>query len=144
MGHSLGGSLALTLWGAGLLPAAHTGRVTVVALGAPAVHHGEVRLSTAQRRARVTLLVNGADVVPRLLGSPLSTTKAILSRFLGERVGSSRALLESLERYCHPPQLELLYLSEGQAQRVPYEARMDVLHLRESLAAANPIPNPEP
>jgi len=118
MGHSLGGSLALTLWGAALLPAAHTGRVTVVALGAPnqpvsdpepdpspnqaktravpqnralsqhrnlsrgrnrggglsrtlrpspnqvalgapAVHHGEVRLSAAQRRARVILLVNG-------------------------------------------------------------------------------------
>ena len=35
MGHSLGGSLALTLWGAALLPAAHTGRVTVVALRAP-------------------------------------------------------------------------------------------------------------
>ena len=45
-----------------------------MALGAPAVHHGEVRLSAAQRRARVILLVNGADVVPRLLGSPLSTT----------------------------------------------------------------------
>jgi hypothetical protein len=38
----------------------------------------------------------------------------MLSRFLGERVGNSRALLESLERYCHPPQLELLYLTEGQ------------------------------
>ena len=35
MGHSLGGSLALTLWGAELLPATHTGRVTVVALAAP-------------------------------------------------------------------------------------------------------------
>ena len=33
MGHSLGGSLALTLWGADLLPATHTGHATVVALG---------------------------------------------------------------------------------------------------------------
>jgi len=31
----------------------------------------------------------------------------MLSRFLGERVGNSRALLESLERYCHPPQIDM-------------------------------------
>ena len=70
-----------------------------MALGAPAVHHGAARLSAAQRRARVVLLVNGADLVPRLLGSPLSTTKAVLGRFLGEGVGSRRAVLESLEQY---------------------------------------------
>ena len=177
MGHSLGGSLALTLWGAALLPAAHTGRVTVVALGAPAVHHGAAsaaQLSAAQRAARLIVVVNGAarplplpaapcppparrpplprtiaqlasyqlhshrpgrpgvwvctcahvhmhvrvhacacarahvhvhtgaDVVPRLLGSPLGATKAVLGRFvrLGEGAGSRRALLESLEQYC--------------------------------------------
>ena len=107
-----------------------------MALGAPAVHHGAARLSAAQRRARIILLVNGADLVPRLLGSPLSTTKAVLGRFLGEGAGSRRAVLESLEQYCHPPQLELLYVSEGQAHRVPFEARMDVLHLGEGMATS--------
>ena len=139
LGHSLGGSLALTLWGAGLLPPSHAGRVTVVALGSPAVHHGPAQLSAAQQRARVLVVVNGADAVPRLLGSPLATTKAVLGRFLDLSEGRGRdtaRAVEALEQYTHPPQLELVYLKEGSAYRVAYQDRMDVLHLVEGLSAS--------
>ena len=98
-GHSLGGSLALALASAGLLPEDYTGPVTVVALGSPPVSQaaalppappeaspppsppadGEAP-ADAPRRAtpRYVLVVNECDVVPRLLGSPMPVATAAL------------------------------------------------------------------
>ena len=76
VGHSLGGALALTLLGAGLLPAPAelAGRplppVSVLTYGSPAAFHRRCR-SRAVREAHVQAFVYGADLVPRLLGSPL-------------------------------------------------------------------------
>ena len=135
VGHSLGGALALTLLGAGLLPDACTGRVTAITLGSPAVFHGridEAKLPAAMRRARVISVVNANDVVPRLLGSPMAMLRAALSA-LGATETEER-VVKTLEGYSHLSGLELLYVSDGRAMRVPSDEREAVLHLHDSLS----------
>jgi pimeloyl-ACP methyl ester carboxylesterase len=88
IGHSLGGSLALCVpfVTPRLLPSSFTGALTLVAIGSPPVQHcgprgrgeGEV-LPNDVARARVLVLVNGADAVPRLLGSPIPTLSFLVT-----------------------------------------------------------------
>ena len=80
MGHSLGGALSQTIVGAGFLPSGLSARLTVVTLGGPMVFYGEVdpaRLEGAAA-ARVLSVVNANDIVPRLLGCPLSFSRSVL------------------------------------------------------------------
>ena len=91
MGHSLGGSLALTLWGAGLLPPAAS-RVAVVALGSPAVFHGEPALTAAGCAATARYLL------------------AVSSSARGHEVDPAavRKLLGLLTKACAPGELQEL------------------------------------
>jgi len=82
MGHSLGGALSQTLVVAGFLPPAFDAPVTIVSLGGPAAIYGAIPSGTlvgAAASARCISIVNGNDVVPRLLGSKLSFTRKLLS-----------------------------------------------------------------
>ena len=135
-GHSLGGALAMTLLHANLLPAAHVGHVTCVALGSPKVSFGPP--PQHPRPTRLLLLVNGQDAVPRLLGSPMpvlqAATQALIAR--GSSRPPSEALLELLAQFAHPESIEIVFLSGGRAQRVPADpaSREAVLHLTDGLA----------
>lgn len=134
VGHSLGGALALTLVGAGLLPAAPTfsGSVTVVGLGSPAVFYDAVHPGGGADTARLMLVVNDADVVPRLLGSPLSLSRGLLR---GGGGAGREEIVGTFERYRHAPQLELVLLRGGSALAVRSPAERDaVLHLHEALS----------
>lgn len=122
-GHSLGGSLALTLASANMLPAGYTGRVTVVGVGSPPVslrdtevmpraadgdRDGDRAKSSppppppppppAERSGhepRYLLIVNERDVVPRLLGSPMPVATATL---LAQAVASGGATSQAVMR----------------------------------------------
>ena len=79
-GHSLGGALSQVVAGAGVLPAAFTGRLTVISLGGPVVFYKEpepAKFSDQAASARVISIVNANDIVPRLLGCPLSSTRKV-------------------------------------------------------------------
>lgn len=76
LGHSLGGALAMVMLHANLIPPAHTGAITCVALGSPKVSLG--RPPPNSRPSRLLLLVNAQDTVPRLLGSPMVVLQAAL------------------------------------------------------------------
>ena len=135
-GHSLGGALAMTLLHADLLPAAHVGQVTCVALGSPKVSCGPP--PQPPRPMRLLLLVNGQDAVPRLLGSPMpvlqAATQALIAR--GSTGLPSKALLELLAQFAHPESLEILFLTGRRAKRVPADraSREAVLHLTDGIA----------
>ena len=121
-GHSLGGALAMTLLSAdGLLPPTFTGSRTAVALGSPAVAHGQIA-----RRCRTILVVQDADPVPRLLGASMDITRGLLPRRGSE-------FLESMSQYRHPPELEMVYLTRGNAYVVPTAKQKAVLNLHEAL-----------
>ena len=84
LGHSLGGALSQTLTGAGFLPPAFSGRLTVVSLGGPVVFFREPSVTAFDpptAAARVISIVNSNDIVPRLLGCPLSFSRTVLSLF---------------------------------------------------------------
>ena len=127
-GHSLGGALAMTLLSAdGLLPPTHTGSRTAVALGSPAVAHGQIA-----RRCRTILVVQDADPVPRLLGASMDITRGIFQASpVGTGLGSD--ILESMSQYRHPPELEMVYLTRGNAYAVPAAKQKAVLNLHEAL-----------
>lgn len=176
-GHSMGGSLALTLVASGLLPASHTGPVTAVGVGsppmiladgegdgvasgaasAPAVGGGAAAGAAASAlpddgtgevtcaeplvpvdtldRARCLLVVNDADVVPRLLGSPLPvSTAALLASSGGPVLRRNLEVMRTMQRYCHPPETHALLLRDGAAKAVPPAERSAVLHLHEALS----------
>ena len=127
-GHSLGGALAMTLLSAdGLLPPTHTGSRTAVALGSPAVAHGQIA-----RRCRTILVVQDADPVPRLLGASMDITRGLFQASpVGIGLGSD--ILESMSQYRHPPELEMVYLTRGNAYAVPTAKQKAVLNLHEAL-----------
>lgn len=140
MGHSLGGALSMTLVGAGFLPASYKGELTVVNLGGPATFYKGVdpsALGPAASSCRALTIVNGNDIVPRLLGSPLSFSRQMLEAFASssspKKLHANRLILDTLERYMHLPQTELLFVHEGKVQRVPYKDRHLVLHLAEAI-----------
>ena len=127
-GHSLGGALAMTLLSAdGLLPPTFTGSRTAVALGSPAVAHGQIA-----RRCRTILVVQDADPVPRLLGASMDITRGLFQASpVGIGLGSD--ILESMSQYRHPPELEMVYLTRGNAYVVPAAKQKAVLNLHEAL-----------
>lgn len=150
LGHSLGGSLALTFLAAGFVPAWYRkqGKLTAVAIGSPAVlftpHSpgagGErpatapVRCPAAAAGARVLVFVNRADAVPRLLGSPLPVVRGLFSGAL--RRERQKQALATLEAYSHLPHTEVVWLNpEGLALAVPKADRDAVLHLCASTLA---------
>jgi hypothetical protein len=116
---SLGGALATTLVGAGMLPDAFSGDVTVVSLGGPATFFGPVTPKALGKRAadaRVLSVVNGHDVVPRLLGSRLELSRSLLSIFASNtntrRQKANEEVLDTLESYTRFPQLNLIFLEK--------------------------------
>jgi len=141
LGHSLGGALAMVMLHANLIPPAHTGAITCVALGSPKVSLG--RPPPNSRPSRLLLLVNAQDTVPRLLGSPMVVLQAALQVLATK--GSARGnqvamptndLISLLSDFEHPEDIELLYLVSGTAKRVPRDpaSREAVLHLADGLA----------
>jgi len=139
MGHSLGGALSQTIAGAGFLPA-YDGRLTIISLGGPLAFYGAPApdlLDRATASARVLSIVNAHDVVPRLLGSPLTFSRrllALLTATNNHRQQREReALLDTLELYQGLPGYELLFVFQGAGYRVPPARRRLVLHLAEAL-----------
>ena len=140
MGHSLGGALSQTLVGAGLLPQTFAGRLTVVTLGGPVVFYGAVEPSMLPEvavGARVLSVVNANDIVPRLLGCPLSFTRRLLVLFASSasprQQQRNEAILDTLEQYNGFPQEELLFLHGGAAFKVARDDRMLVMSLAEAI-----------
>ena len=140
MGHSLGGALSQTIVGAGFLPSGLSARLTVVTLGGPMVFYGEVdpaRLEGAAAAARVLSVVNANDIVPRLLGCPLSFSRSVLDLFASSNSRKQQKehaeVIETLEKYRGFPGYELLFLHAGRAFRVPPRQRGLVLQLAEAL-----------
>ena len=126
VGHSLGGALALTLLGAGLLPpddaalgGARLPPVRVLTYGSPAAFHGRCE-SAAVLRAKVDAYVYGADLVPRLLGSELPLLRRAALAAGGRLRQASTDVLDTLTEYVHPPHAALVYLDpeRGTARRV--------------------------
>ena len=181
VGHSLGGSLALVLpcLVPSLVPPSFAGRITVVAIGSPPVLHGPLDAAAAQQpaaatsparalalgaaalppaaaRCRALVVVNAADAVPRVLGSPMPLSAPFLAKFARqaaesaitrrggggggggdrERVrAASQALLRTLPDYVHLSQTEVVLVQDGgDAISVPPTERHLVLHLHESLS----------
>lgn len=160
-GHSLGGSLAMTLVAAGLHMHPSAGPVTVVAIGSPPVCLGAnptasepSELCTVlggeapagngrgarvrgqrERGARYLLVVNDCDVVPRLLGSPIPPG---VERLLGAGGGRGMArhveVLRTMGQYSHPAGTEGILLREGEAWSIPPPSRAAVLHMQEALS----------
>lgn len=139
-GHSLGGALSQAVAGGGYLPRDFAGRLTIVTLGGPVVFYGEPDVHAFDRptaSARVISVVNSHDVVPRLLGCPLSFTRTILSLFATNlqhrRQREQQEVLDTLEQYRGFPGYELMFLHGGSAYRVAAADRALVLHLAEAL-----------
>jgi len=138
-GHSLGGALAMTLLGAGLLPCASgdaaaedaPAEVLAFTYGSPACFHGQLRGAT-MRRVRAQSFVYGADAVPRLLGSEVPLLRAAALSLGGK---SSTGALEILGGYAHWPGGEVVYLDPagGCARRVPRAQRDRLLHLHRAV-----------
>ena len=146
--------------GSGSSGASAGSAVPAVPLGVPigvpilgvVVPPGHSALPRDANRARAIVVVNAADAVPRLLGSPLPlVTSSVLSGIAsqavvqrGEQASSERedrraataALLRSLPAYVHLPQTEIILLraNSGEAIAVPPTERKHVLHLHESLS----------
>lgn len=139
-GHSLGGALAQTVAGAGFLPAGFNGKLTIVSLGGPVTFCGApdpAAFDDATASARVISIVNAHDIVPRLLGCPLSFSRTVLSLFATtmsvKKQREQEAILDTLERYQGFPMYELIFLFGGNAFTVPPRKRLLVLHLAEAL-----------
>lgn len=134
LGHSLGGALAMTLLYAKLLPAQRppgcARQVTVVALGSPMVSYG----APDPQNARIILVINDRDSVPRLLGSKTPLLQRVLSA-----TTVAPQVLRELEYYKHAEATEILYLHHGKAERVPQQAevRDAVLHVGDAAIAAS-------
>ena len=94
-------------------------------------------LGAAVSSCRALTIVNGNDIVPRLLGSPLSFSRAaVLETFASstspKKLRANRQILETLARYTLL-QTELLFVHAGSVQRVPYARKELVLHLAEAI-----------
>ena len=141
LGHSLGGALSQVLAGAGFLPTAlSTTKLTILSLGSPVAFYGEPdasKFDAPTAGARVVSIVHANDVVPRLLGCPLSFARRILTLFAASNSPKKQrehaAVLETLERYVGLPNYELLFFHSGTAYNVSQKERHLVLHLAESL-----------
>ena len=87
--------------------------------------------------ARVISIVNGNDVVPRLLGSKLSFTRKLLLEVMAsanaKKHAANEQLLDTFEAYTALPQTELVFVYHGQAQSVSANEQHLVLHLAEAL-----------
>jgi hypothetical protein len=139
-GHSLGGALSQVVAGAGFLPKGFGGRLTIVNLGGPVVFFGTpdaAAFDEPTAGARVMSVVNANDIVPRLLGCPLSFSRKLLSLFAAsnshKKQREQEAILDTLEQYQGFPGFELLFMHGGKAYEVPPKHRHLVLHLAEAL-----------
>ena len=126
--------------GSGFLPPSFTGAITVVSLGGPATFFGPIpsaALTGAAASARVISVVNGNDVVPRLLGSKLAFTRnallALTKSSNARKQRQNEQLLNTLEEYTLYPKTELVFLHNDTAQLVPPPKRDLVLHLAEAI-----------
>lgn len=104
-GHSLGGALSQTVAGAGFLPTGFDGKLTIVTLGGPLPFFGAPDARAFDRctaGARVISIVNANDIVPRLLGCPLSFSRTLLSLFAASNSAKKQkeqaAILDTLEQ----------------------------------------------
>jgi hypothetical protein len=139
-GHSLGGALSQTIAGAGFLPKAFAGKLTIVSLGGPMIFFGQPdpsRFDDATAAARVLSVVNANDIVPRLLGCPLSFSRTVLQLFASsnslKRQREQGAILDTLESYHGFPGYECVFLHGGLAYKVAPANRPLVLHLAEAI-----------
>ena len=156
VGHSLGGSLATTTVLSGLVPPTHHGPIVVVTFGSPPVlfrQPAPAQLPPAVARTRFLCFVNDADVVPRLLGSPLPlVTRTLLTEAAsrqssrshasgtgqadaGASAGTAANVLAALPQYCHLEHAEIVLLRDGRAAHVGAVARPSVLHLHEAVSS---------
>ena len=127
IGHSLGGALSQVVAGAGFLPKGFGGRLTIVSLGGPVAFFGTpdaAAFDAPTAGAHVVSVVNANDIVPRLLGCPLSFSRKLLSFFAAtpvtrcsvstrrfstcsistrvSRVTSSSSCMVAKRMMCHP------------------------------------------
>lgn len=148
-GHSLGGSLAMVLpLVQGFIPPSFDGPITVVAVGSPPVLHAgeagvdEQCIPASARRARVVVIVNASDIVPRCLGSPLPLATSATFQAAAERAAGpdrpTKLLLSVIPEYAHLAQTSVLLLRRFPPPTVgiavPANERKHVLHLHESLS----------
>lgn len=140
LGHSLGGALSQTVAGAGFLPAGFNGQLTIVTLGGPMAFFGAPNVAALDgptAGARVISIVNANDIVPRLLGCPLSFSRKVLGLFAASasqrKQQEHRAILDTLEGYQGLPGYELIFLYNKAAYAVPSRDHRLVLHLAEAL-----------
>ena len=59
--------------------------------------------------------------------------EAFASSSSPKKLLANRLVLDTLEKYIHLPQTELLFVHEGNVQRVPYKDKELVLHLAEAI-----------
>jgi len=85
----------------------------------------------------VISIVNANDIVPRLLGCPLSFSRKVLGLFAASasqrKQQEHRAILDTLEGYQGLPGYELIFLYNKAAYAVPSRDHRLVLHLAEAL-----------
>jgi len=127
IGHSLGGGLALIAVDGGFVPEAHTGPKRITMFGSPMACFHTAPIMNAE----VTLVMNGQDFVPRLLGSGNEAALVTLELPLRSQFNEDftdeewEALWEDLlgysSRYVHPDGLRLVVLRDGRAQEIPVE-----------------------
>ena len=140
IGHSLGGALSQVVAGAGFLPKGFGGRLTIVSLGGPVAFFGTpdaAAFDAPTAGAHVVSVVNANDIVPRLLGCPLSFSRKLLSFFAANTSyrmqREHEAILDLFHQYEGFPGYKLLFLHGGKAYDVPPKQRHLVLHLAEAL-----------
>ena len=124
----------------GFLPKGLRSKLTIVTLGGPVVFYGDVDaslLDAASASAKVISIVNANDVVPRLLGCPLSFSRSVLDLFASSNNKRKHAeqeeVIDTLEQYRGFPGYELLFLHGAKAYPVPPRHRGLVLQLAEAL-----------
>jgi hypothetical protein len=140
LGHSLGGALSQVVAGAGFLPKGFGGRLQIVTLGGPLAFFGTpdaAAFDAPTAGAHVLSVVNANDIVPRLLGCPLSFSRKLLSFFAAntsyKMQREHEAILDLFHQYQGFPGYKLLFLHGGKAYDVPPKQRHLVLHLAEAL-----------
>ena len=82
-------------------------------------------------RAEFALRWQDADPVPRLLGASMDLTRGLFQAT--GIMGRGSEFLESMSQYRHPPELEMVYLTRGNAYVVPPAKQKAVLNLHEAL-----------
>jgi len=141
-GHSLGGAMALTYVAAGLVPDTFEGCVTAVAIGSPAVLYTDPKNRSVQgpagaARARLLAFANRADVVPRVLGSPLAVSRILFNSI--PNLSHFQGVLNSLENYSHIPRTQVVWVNpngKGGALAPLSDQHDAVLHVHKSFSRA--------